>query len=96
MQKTLILLHLESYSTWIKFSDIEVGYVWGETKLLSSCCGNIPNIVNEPIDMLGKIDALIVDHRHGKYHLDAAMPFLEERIPMFIDKPFTEKKEKSF
>ena len=79
------------------FPDIEVGYVWGETEVFARVAaqkGNIPNIVNEPIDMLGKIDALIVDHRHGKYHLDAAMPFLEERIPMFIDKPFCYRRKK--
>ncbi|MBV6640986.1 MAG: hypothetical protein KI791_09715, partial [Cyclobacteriaceae bacterium] len=33
-------------------------------------------------------DALIVDHRHGKFHLDAARPFVEAGIPSFIDKPF--------
>ena len=38
--------------------------------------------------MLGKIDALIVDHRHAKYHLEAATPFIKEGIPTFIDKPF--------
>ena len=79
------------------FPNIEVVYVWGETEAFARVAaqkGNIPNIVNEPIDMLGKIDALIVDHRHGKYHLDAAMPFLEERIPMFIDKPFCYRRKK--
>ena len=79
------------------FPNIEVEYVWGETEAFAQVAaqkGNIPNIVNEPIDMLGKIDALIVDHRHGKYHLDAAMPFLEERIPMFIDKPFCYRRKK--
>ena len=38
--------------------------------------------------MLGKIDALIVDHRHAKYHLEAATPFVKAGIPTFIDKPF--------
>ena len=79
------------------FPNIEVEYVWGETEAFARVAaqkGNIPNIVNEPIDMLGKIDALIVDHRHGKYHLDAAMPFLEQRIPMFIDKPFCYRRKK--
>ncbi len=45
-------------------------------------------MVKDPKEMIGKIDALIVDHRHGKYHLDAARPFIKEKIPMFIDKPF--------
>jgi predicted dehydrogenase len=38
--------------------------------------------------MMGKIDALIVDHRHAKYHLEAATPFVKAGIPTFIDKPF--------
>ncbi len=38
--------------------------------------------------MLGNIDALIVDHRHAKYHLEAATPFVKAGIPTFIDKPF--------
>jgi predicted dehydrogenase len=38
--------------------------------------------------MLNKIDALIVDHRHGKFHLEAAIPFIKKGIPTFIDKPF--------
>ena len=79
------------------FPGVSVKYVWGETENFARIAmkkGNIPIMVNDPIEMLGKIDALIVDHRHGKYHLDAALPFLEQRIPMFIDKPFCYRKEK--
>ena len=79
------------------FPGLSVKYVWGETENFARIAmkkGNIPNMVNDPNEMLGKIDALIVDHRHGKYHLDAALPFLEEGIPMFIDKPFCYRKEK--
>ena len=79
------------------FPGVSVKYVWGETENFARIAmkkGNIPIMVNDPIEMLGKIDALIVDHRHGKYHLDAALPFLEQGIPMFIDKPFCYRKEK--
>lgn len=74
-----------------KFPGMEVKYVWGETEAFAKDAmerGGIPNMVKDPLEMLGKIDALIVDHRHGKYHLDAARPFIKEKIPMFIDKPF--------
>ncbi len=74
-----------------KFPGAEVKYVWGETDAFANKAaeeGNIPNIVQDPNEMLGEIDALIVDHRHPKYHLEAAIPFIKEGIPTFIDKPF--------
>ena len=74
-----------------KFPGWEVKYVWGEKEefaQLAKTEGGIPNIVKDPLEMMGKIDALIVDHRHGDLHLDAALPFVKARIPTFIDKPF--------
>lgn len=74
-----------------KFPGVEVTHVWGETDEFArnaAVKGKIPNIVKDPLEMLGKIDALIVDHRHPKYHLEAATPFVKEGVPAFIDKPF--------
>jgi predicted dehydrogenase len=74
-----------------KFPGCEVLYVWGETEAFAKDAqerGYIPNIVKDPQEMLGKIDALIVDHRHPKYHLEPALPFVKAGIPTFIDKPF--------
>ena len=74
-----------------KFPGVEVKYVWGETDAFAKSAmekGNIPNQVKDPNEMLGKIDALIVDHRHAKFHLEPAIPFIKEGIPTFIDKPF--------
>lgn len=74
-----------------KFPGAEVKYVWGETDEFAKAAmqkGGIPNQVSDPREMLGKIDALIVDHRHPKYHLEAAEPFVKAGIPTFIDKPF--------
>lgn len=79
------------FNTEKKFPGVEVLYVWGETDEFAKKAkekGNIPNIVKDPKEMLGKIDALIVDHRHAKYHLEAATPFIKAGIPTFIDKPF--------
>ncbi len=74
-----------------KFPDFEVQYIWGETEQFAKKAmekGSIPEVVKDPKDMLGKIDALIVDHRHAKYHLDAATPFVKAGVPTFVDKPF--------
>ncbi|MDH5608251.1 MAG: Gfo/Idh/MocA family oxidoreductase [Cyclobacteriaceae bacterium] len=73
------------------FPGVSVTHVWGETEELARAAmekGNIPAMVSHPGEMLGKIDALIVDHRHGKFHLKAATPFVQAGIPTFIDKPF--------
>jgi predicted dehydrogenase len=79
------------FNTDKKFPGMEVKYVWGETDAFAKNAmekGNIPNQVKDPMEMLGKIDALIVDHRHPKYHLEPAIPFIKAKIPTFIDKPF--------
>lgn len=74
-----------------KFPGAEVKYVWGETDEFAKAAmekGAIPNQVKNSLEMMGKIDALIVDHRHPKFHLEAATPFVKAGIPTFIDKPF--------
>ncbi len=74
-----------------QFPGVELLYVWGETDEFAKKAaeaGKIPNIVKNTEDMLGKIDALIVDHRHAKYHLAPAIPYIKAGIPTFIDKPF--------
>ena len=50
-----------------KFLGVEVTHLWGESDELArkaAIGGKIPTIVKDPKEMLGKIDALIVDHRH--------------------------------
>src|SRR5690606_19571201 len=52
-----------------KFPGAGVVYVWGETEQFARNAmekGRIPNMVKDPAEMLGKINALIVDHRHPK------------------------------
>jgi len=79
-----------------KIKGCRVEYVWGETDEFArqaAGAGQIPNIVKHPKEMLGKIDAVIVDHRHPKYHLKAVWPFVERGIPAFVDKPFCYRAE---
>ena len=74
-----------------KIEGAQVVCVWGETRKFAQAAaeaGQIPTIVKEPEDMIGQVDAAIVDHRHGKHHLPAAKPLLEAKLPLFIDKPF--------
>jgi predicted dehydrogenase len=45
-------------------------------------------ILDDPSELLGKIDAVLVESVDGSVHLDRAMPFLENGVPTFVDKPF--------
>jgi predicted dehydrogenase len=69
----------------------KVTHVWGEKPKYARAAaeaGQIPNIVKEPQDLIGQVDAVALDHRHGKEHLPAAAPLLEAGLPLFVDKPF--------
>jgi len=46
-------------------------------------------ILDNPVDILGSVDAVLVESNEGGVHLDRAMPFLKAGLPVFIDKPFT-------
>ena len=73
-----------------KIRGVKVVAVWGETKAFAketADAGQIPTTVSKVEDMVGMVDGVMIDHRHGKHHIPAAMPFVEAGIPVFIDKP---------
>lgn len=47
----------------------------------------IPHIVDEPTDVIGRVDAVIIPTDKGEEHLERARPFIEADLPVFIDKP---------
>ncbi len=49
----------------------------------------IDTIVEKPEDLIGLVDAVMITSRWGSQHLEQALPFVAQRIPLFIDKPFT-------
>ncbi len=78
-----------------KIPGVRATHVWGETRTYArdaSERGEIPTIVRRAEEMIGEVDAVVVDHRHGRDHLPAALPFLETRVPLFVDKPFCHRK----
>lgn len=54
---------------------------------------NIPEVLDRPEDMIGKVDAVIVATDVGDEHVERCRPFVEAGIPMFIDKPLVNKEE---
>jgi virulence factor len=45
-------------------------------------------IVESPVEMIGRIDAVLVLSLCGSAHLEGVRPFLEAGFPAFVDKPF--------
>lgn len=67
-------------------------HLWGESEevaRVSAEKGGIANVVQDWRELLGRVDGVMIDHRDGKYHYDAAKFFIENRIPTFVDKPLT-------
>jgi virulence factor len=46
-------------------------------------------LVNDPDEMLGRIDGVLVLSVRGDRHLEMARPFLEAGLPTYIDKPIS-------
>jgi predicted dehydrogenase len=46
-------------------------------------------LVEKPEEMIGKVDAMLIESVEGGVHYERAKPFLEAGLPCFIDKPFT-------
>jgi predicted dehydrogenase len=45
-------------------------------------------LVDKPAEMIGKVDAMLIEAVDGSVHWERARPFLEAGVPCFIDKPF--------
>ena len=45
-------------------------------------------LVEKPEDLLGRIDAVMIESQQGARHRERARPFLEAGLPTFVDKPF--------
>ena len=53
----------------------------------------IPTVYDDPKQMIGKVDAVIVATDVGDEHIERCRPFAENGIPMFIDKPLVNREE---
>ncbi len=46
-------------------------------------------LVDKPTEMIGKVDAMLIESVDGTVHFERARPFLEAGVPCYVDKPFT-------
>ncbi len=55
-------------------------------------CSLIPNVVDNPEEMIDEVDAVIIATDIGHQHVDRARPFVEAGKPVFIDKPLCDNR----
>ena len=81
-----------------EFDDIRVIAVGGSypeaNKEVAEKCG-VEMVVESAAELEGKVDAIMVTARDGKYHAGFARPFIEVGLPAFVDKPFTSDPEEA-
>jgi len=92
-QWTGILSYLNlKHESDIAALDAKVTHVWTQdpelSKQLQDACF-IENIVEDYVDMIGKVDAVIIARDDYEQHFEMAKPFLEKGLCVFIDKPLT-------
>jgi predicted dehydrogenase len=70
----------------------KITYAWTQdpesTKKLCAAC-LIPNGVENYLEFLGNVDAVIIARDDFESHFQMARPFLEAGLPVFIDKPLS-------
>ncbi len=68
---------------------------WAQREDAQMCAkiNGIPNVVDDPLEMLGQVDAIICATDQGHEHVERCRPFVEAGLPVFIDKPLTDNEE---
>ncbi len=98
VQFTMRLNHVDiEEDQWVEGAQIVAGFP-GTSKVedeqtlaeyTATLAGYGVEVVDVPEELIGKVDAVMVEFQSGIVHLAYARPFLEAGLPTFVDKPFT-------
>jgi len=69
------------------------GYAGRDVAEHIAAASKIPKVVDDPVDMIGEVDAVICATDVGDEHVERCRPFFDADLPMFIDKPLVNKAE---
>lgn len=68
----------------------QVTHVWTQDRASSehiAAAAKIAYVVDEPGDMIGHIDAVLLARDDAENHYEMALPYIQAGLPIFIDKP---------
>jgi predicted dehydrogenase len=98
--------HADAFSKLVNIPDAKTGeYAFPDCKVVGiygfdkerteqvARDGRIEFIAEEPEDLIGQVDAVMVVFRNGNLHAEYALPFIKAGIATWVDKPFTIKNE---
>lgn len=74
----------------VHIAGAQVTHVWTDDPADSeniSAASLVPNIVDRPEDVIGRIDGVLIATDDGDDHVRRAAPFIEAGVPVFVDKP---------
>ncbi len=67
-----------------------VTHVWTQDRAVSehiAAASFIPTVIDDPGELIGQVDAVLLARDDAENHLALASPFLEAGLPVYIDKP---------
>jgi hypothetical protein len=70
--------------------NFRITHVWAPGRVMSkniAAYARITNVVDDYLDMVGNVDAIIIARDDAETHREIARPFLEAGLKLFIDKP---------
>ncbi len=75
----------------VPFEDIRVVAVMGDAESTAQIVeqAGVEFVAEKVEDFFGRVDAMMITSRKGSVHKEYAMPFVEQGMPLFVDKPFT-------
>ncbi len=80
----------EKHPSEFGFEGVSVTHAWtqdpAETERLRAAA-RIPNAVEDLEGMRGEVDAVLLLRDDPERHVEMALPFLEDDVPVFLDKP---------
>lgn len=80
----------------LQIKGAKVTHIWTdnpEDAVHVSKASLIPNVVEKPEDIIGKVDAVIIATDKGHEHVQRCRPFIEAGLPIFVDKPMVDNEE---
>ncbi|NGM64972.1 Gfo/Idh/MocA family oxidoreductase [Sphingobacterium sp. SGR-19] len=88
--------YLEANKDTLGISDVMVTHVWCQERKISESIAHssgITYVVDNIMDMIGEVDAVILGRDDPENHVAMATPFVEAGVPIFIDKPLAYSKD---